>query len=177
MFGVMRTLGLAFGLLGGVFASQGPEFSQQYGQRLGGAIDELRRVVAAFDADAARAGQNRDAAVARMRTDADGFIRDRGEAARVDAERLGRLERQRTAFTEAKGPLARLAAIALEPDYALARATYVDYRPAVPTTEEGLLTALVGFLAGWGVFRLLTSGVRRLGEMRAVRRAARPQPA
>lgn len=177
MFGVLRTLGLAFGLLGGVIASQGPEFSQQYAQRLGGTVDELRRVVASFDADAARAGQNRDGAVARMRTDADGFIRDRGEAARADAERLGRLERQRTAFAEAKGPLARLGAIALEPDQALARATYVDYRPAVPTTEEGFLTALVGFLVGWGVFRLLTSGARRLRDMRAARRTGRPQPA
>ena len=177
MFGVLRTLGLAFGLLGGVIASQGPEFSQQYAQRLGGTLDELRRVVAAFDADAARAGQNREAAVSRMTSDSDTFIRDRGAAARGDAERLGRLERQKAAFAEAKGPLSRLGVIALEPDPALARATYVDYRPAVPTTEEGLLTSLVGFLAGWGVFRLLTSGARRVRDIRAARRTGRPQPA
>lgn len=177
MFGVLRTLGLAFGLLGGVIASQGPEFAQQYAQRLGGTVDELRRVVSAFDADAARAGQSRDGAVSRMRSDADRFIRDRGEAARGDVERLDRLERQKAAFAEASGPLARLGVIALEPDPTLAQATYVDYRPAVPTTEEGLLTALVGFLGGWGVFRLLTSGVRRMREMRTARRTGRPEPA
>ncbi|MEM9851772.1 MAG: DUF2937 family protein, partial [Pseudomonadota bacterium] len=36
--------------------SQFPEFSQQYVQRLGGAVDELRRVAADFDASARAAG-------------------------------------------------------------------------------------------------------------------------
>ena len=54
----MRALGrLIVGLAaagGALTASQLPEFTQQYRQRLGGAVDELLRVVADFDADAAR---------------------------------------------------------------------------------------------------------------------------
>ena len=55
---IARTVGLAFGLLGGLVASQAPEFGQQYRQRLGGAIDELNRVVARFDEDARRPGRS-----------------------------------------------------------------------------------------------------------------------
>src|SRR5918997_1279123 len=35
---IARTMAAALGLVGGVVASQGPEFAQQYRQRLGGAI-------------------------------------------------------------------------------------------------------------------------------------------
>ena len=47
-------------------ASQFPEYSQQYVQRLGGAVDELRLVVADFDKSAAGVGLSRDAALASM---------------------------------------------------------------------------------------------------------------
>ena len=49
-----NTMTMAFGLAGALTLSQAPEFAQQYRQRLGGALDELRRVVADFDADAAK---------------------------------------------------------------------------------------------------------------------------
>ena len=49
-----RRLAVAIGLLFALIGAQGPEFSQQYRQRLGGALDELSRIVAEFDADAAR---------------------------------------------------------------------------------------------------------------------------
>jgi hypothetical protein len=42
-----------------VFAAlfgQAPEFAQQYAQRLGGAIDELDRIVRHFDEDSRRSG-------------------------------------------------------------------------------------------------------------------------
>ena len=54
----MRLLGrlivIVAAALGGVGASQLPEFAQQYRQRLGGALEELTRIVAEFDASAAR---------------------------------------------------------------------------------------------------------------------------
>ena len=55
---MLRWLGrLAVGIAaaaGALTASQLPEFAQQYRQRLGGALEELRQVVADFDADAER---------------------------------------------------------------------------------------------------------------------------
>ena len=51
-----RRLALAIALIAGLIGSQGPEFAQQYRQRIGGALDELRRIVAEFDAEAASEG-------------------------------------------------------------------------------------------------------------------------
>ena len=53
---MIRTLTLAGALAGAVSLSQFPEFSQQYLQRLSGAVDELRGLVLAFDATAGAAG-------------------------------------------------------------------------------------------------------------------------
>lgn len=162
MFRVLRTLGLALGLFGGVIGAQGPEFAQQYSQRLGGTVDELRRVVSTFEKDAAETGNTREGAVDRLRRNEDALVARRGEAARYDIERLGRLTEQQQALASAGGPLGRLVALIRNPDMTLARATYQDYQPAVPTTADGLIAGFLGFLATWAGWRVLADLVRRL---------------
>lgn len=171
MLRVFRTLGLALGLLGGAIAAQGPEFAQQYAQRLGGTLDELRRVVAGFEADAAATGHTREGAVDRLRGDTDALVARRGESARSDIARLKDLTAQQQALAEAGGPLGRLAALVRDPDLPLARATYQDYTPAIPTTTDGLVAGLLGFLATWAGWRLLSDLGRRM-----VPRRRRPVP-
>ena len=151
---IARTLGLAFGLMGGIVASQAPEYAQQYRQRLGGAVDELRRSVARFDADAQATGQSREAAIAQLRDNPQDLVRRRGDAMHADVDRLARLERQRQDFTTA-GPFGRLGVLVRDADTDLARAAYRDFEPAMPVTSEGLIAALVGFVAGWAVSRLI----------------------
>ena len=146
---IARTVGLAFGLLGGLVASQAPEFGQQYRQRLGGAIDELNRVVTRFDEDARATGQERDSAIDQLRQNPDRLTSLQGAAMRANIERRDRLEGQRQAFAEA-GPFARLGLLLREGDTDLARAAYRDFEPAVPTTQEGFVTAAIGFLLGYG---------------------------
>ena len=63
---ILRALTLAGGLAGGAVTSQFPEYSQQYLQRLGGAVDALGQVTADFDASAQAVGLSRDAALAQM---------------------------------------------------------------------------------------------------------------
>ena len=60
---IARALTLVGGLAGGLSLSQFPEYSQQYIQRLSGAVDELTLFVAEFDADAASVGMSREAAL------------------------------------------------------------------------------------------------------------------
>ena len=60
-----RTLSLFGGLALGLALSQFPEYAQQYTQRLGGAVDELRAVTRQFDAAATAAGLSREQALAR----------------------------------------------------------------------------------------------------------------
>ncbi len=158
---VARTLAVAFGLFGGVVASQGPEFAQQYRQRLGGAVDELRRVITRFDEDARATGQGREEAIAQLRQNPDRLTSLQGEAVRANVQRLDRLERQRQSFVEA-GPFSRLTLLLREGDIDLARAAYHDFEPAVPATNEGLIAALFGFLGAYGLSRLIGIPLRRL---------------
>lgn len=167
MFRVLRTLGLALGVLAGIVGAQGPEFAQQYGQRLAGTVDELRRVVAGFEADATATGYTRDSAIARLRGDPDALVARRGAAARADLDRLAGLTARRAALETAGGPLGRLAALIRDPDLGLARATYEDYRPAIPTTADGLVAGFLGFLAAWAGWRVLCDLGRRLFRRRA----------
>ena len=171
MFRIFRTLGLALGLIGGAVAAQAPEFAQQYAQRLGGAADELRRAIATLESDARASGTTRDGAVERLRTNPDGLVARRGEAAQADIARLARLSAQQQALASATSPLGRTVAVIRDPDLAIASATFQDYQPAVPTTADGLTAGLLGFLAAWGGWRILSD----LG-LRAARRRPR-QPA
>ncbi len=143
-----RILALAIGLMAGLAASQGPEFAQQYRQRLGGAIDELRRVATRFESDAQMSGLSREAAITRLREQAEPLARSQGDAMERIGERLGALEAQRDAFAEA-GPFSRLLVMLHRIDPGLARATYLDFEPAWPATAEGLATGGAGFAAGW----------------------------
>ena len=162
---IARILALSLGLFTGLAASQAPEFAQQYRQRIGGAIDELRRVTARFDENARAENLTREQAIARLSVQDDPVARRQGPAAAEIVDRLGRLERQRDAVAEA-GPFVRLAALARGFDGPLARATYLDFEPAWPATTEGLVTGGAGFILGWGLFRFVLRGLGRLGRLR-----------
>lgn len=143
-----RIAAMGMGLLGALTASQGPEFAQQYQQRLGGAIDELETVVARFDEGATAVGLAREDALARLEENPDGLVRSQGEAARATAARLERL-RADAARLAAAGDLGRVVTLARVADPGLARAAYLAYRPAVPVTAEGALAAGLGFVLLW----------------------------
>jgi len=158
---IARTMAVALGLFGGIAASQGPEFAQQYRQRLGGAIDELRRVVQRFEADAGANGHSREAAIGRLQTNPDDLVSRQGTAMRGNVERLERLERHRQAFVDA-GPFQRLWVTVRDGDLDLMEATYRDFEAALPATQEGVVAAGAGFLGGWGITLLIGSMFRRL---------------
>jgi hypothetical protein len=163
---ILRRVVFFLALLLGVAASQVPEFAQQYRQRLGGAIDELARVIGEFDADAARISLTREAGIDRLVANADTFVRQRGEQVRSDVERVARLEKQLTSYAEA-GPFWRLGVFArsYEPD--IARRAAENFEPAVPVTSEGLFTAVAGFLAGWLGGRALIAPIQRRRRLKA----------
>lgn len=147
-----RTVALAGGLVGAMGLSQFPEFSQQYRQRLGGAVDELRVVVADFDASAAEAGLSRDEAFAQMVGSA--FLEARAADMRRVIARSERLSADLAALDGA-GPFLRLYEVGRFHDgFILARA-WQAYRPALPLTFEGLTMAGMGALAGFGGVRLV----------------------
>ncbi len=159
--GVMKkTTLLAVGLGGAVAGSQVPEFAQQYRQRIGGAIDELKPMVQRFDAEAQAVGLDRTAALARLQQSAEPIAKGRGLATADLVARLDRLEDQQSAMRSA-GPFQRIGVLFEAPDPQLMRGTWRDFEPAIPTTLEGALTAGAGFLGGAGLLTLLLAPFRR----------------
>ncbi len=147
-------------------ASQAPEFAQQYRQRLNGALDELSRIVARFDADAAAEGLDRDAALAAYEGVPSTFLQRRGESVRLDLARLESLSRH-AAELERTAATWRPLVVAREADGALLRGTWGQYVPAVPFDMAGALYAGLGFLA---------SALAGFLGLRTLRIGRRPQP-
>ena len=167
-----RRLAAAIGLLFALLGMQGPEFTQQYRQRLGGAVDELKRVVSAFDADAARQSVTPVEAIARLEGNPDPLAQARGAAIENDIARRDKLQNALDAMQGA-GPIQRVAALALDFDPSIANDTFQNFEPAAPLTSEALLAGALGMVVGWGGTHICAWPIRRRRqERREMRRAA-----
>ncbi len=155
---MVRILAMAGGIAGAVALSQFPEFSQQYVQRLSGAVDELRGVTLAFDTSARVAGMSRNEALAQLHGGS--FQDSLREDLRMRLTRYDRLNADYQALAGAL-PLERLARFYHIRDRELVRRTYDAYQPAVPVSSEGLVFAGIGYAGGWLVVSLLLGAVFR----------------
>ena len=149
-------VGLVFALLG----TQWPEFSQQYRQRLGGALDELTRELDAFASTAAAQSLTPDEALKRLDADPDPLAKARADAVREDEARKRRDADALEAMKEA-GPLARLGVMLRDFDPDVAAGAYQAYEPAVPLGKEGWVVGIVGFAFGWVCTHATAWPVRR----------------
>lgn len=170
---IFRTLVVVAGLAGAVTASQAPELMQQYTQRLGGAANELSRVIERFDTDAASEGLTRQDALARYGASPDRFINRRGVSMRVAVERYERITTLREQLREAT-LLERPVLLVRHRDRAVFDGTLEDYRPAVPTSVEGAIYAFAGFVAGAAAMGLLLLVFRVVWRWIRPRRPMRP---
>ncbi len=161
---IIRAIALAGGLAVSVGASQFPEYSQQYMQRLSGAVDALSGVVAQFDADAAGLGLSRAEALDQLRAGGRmgqaraismGYVLERHQSLSQDLVVL----RESTVF----GKMLNLNHFM---DLDLARDAWADFKPAVPLSTTGLTLAGLGFLAGYGGVSGAAIGVARLRRRR-----------
>jgi len=151
-----RSFAILGGLLLGVVLSQFPEYAQQYTQRLGGAVDELRTITVDFDAGATAAGLTRAEALARYEHSPDTFLAGRGQSMSATFVRYGKLS---AALQEIRGADAwqRLQLLPAYLDTDVGARTLADFKPAVPVTMEGLLYAAAGFVVGYILFSALFS--------------------
>ncbi len=162
---LIRTISLATAILGAIAGAQLPEVMQQYQQRLGGATDEVAAIVDRFDRDAATNKISRDDALAQLRGSGDDLVRRRGIDMEMNIQRLSSLRQQRE---DMRGDyLSRTLYFLGHADPVLLKETLKVYKPAVPTTAEGLFSALAGFVAGWWILRLIAWPFRRWKEVRA----------
>jgi hypothetical protein len=160
---IRRSVAMFVGGLGAVGASQAPEFAQQYAQRLGGALDELRIIVENFDQDASRTGLSREGGLQRLEGSSDTFVVRRGQSMRETLRRYETLKAQKTAM-EAPDVITRVQAMVKDYDPMVAAQAARSFRPALPLTLEGLFFGLIGFLGGAvvGGITALPMGRRKL---------------
>lgn len=167
MGAVRQAMIFAAALAGGISMSQAPEFAQQYRQRIGGAIEELQRVVAEFDRDASANGMTRSEALA-AHAGAQPLFRDRGRSMETTIGRLDLLTRQQIEF-ETASPLAEPLML-MQGDRVLLAGVWRDFQPAVPVTLSGLGWGVAGFglaaALAWSVFLGVRRGFRALFSAR-----------
>ncbi len=172
-----KLLGFGEGLLdrmlcvvGAVGFSQAPEFMQQYMQRLGGHLDEARRQLMQFEQAAAQSGLTLQRFIAQTSTNADTAVAKLGGVMTRTVTRVDSLESAQTALQNASiwtRPFVFLRHL----DSSIAHGTWSIFKPAVPTTAEGLVYALLGMLVLIGLYHFgIKYPVSRL-------RTKHPQPA
>ena len=132
-------------ILGAVAFCQLPEFIQQYLQRLGGHLDEARRQVAVFQSSATQFKLTLPQFIERTSSNGDPAVAQLGGVMQGAVERVDHLAAAEAALRNAslwEKPFVFFAHL----DRSIASATLEVYRPAVPTTVEGLVYAAAGMI-------------------------------
>jgi hypothetical protein len=143
------------------------------GTVLGGHLDEARRQLAQFKNVAADSGLSLDQFIAQTNANTDAAVAKLGDVMSDASARVAHLETAQAAISEAS-PLMRPFAFLRHVDAEIANATWSIYKPAVPTTLEGLLYALLGM----AVLLALYHGLIKVPLTRMLtRRAAKRTPA
>lgn len=150
---------LIFGLVGAALLSQFPEFFQQYTQRLGGRLDEVRTQVEALEQRASASGKTLNAYLEQFLVSRDRDVQQEGRALAVLVQRRAAMVTAYSALTDASR-FWRARAFAEHVDMDIAKATARDYQPATPLTAESAVYSGAGFGAG-GVAYSLLFGWRR----------------
>jgi hypothetical protein len=132
-------------LLGAMGFCQLPEFIQQYLQRLGGHLDEARRQLAQFEAVAAQSKLTLTQFIERTSTNTDEAVARLAAVMQNCVDRVAELTTAESALRDAslwEKPFVFFRHL----DRSIASATLDVYRPAVPTTLEGLIYAAAGMI-------------------------------
>ena len=147
MFFVRRTLVFVTVASCGALFSQAPEFTQQYRQRLGGAIDELTIIIQNFDEQANHEGLDRQGALNVYAASREEFLRRQGDALRRSFARYQSLSDQSQDLSAAS-PILRPLLVAQRPDRTIVANSWRDFGPALPVSVAGAVWAGFGMLAG-----------------------------
>jgi hypothetical protein len=149
-----------FAFLFAIGFSQVPAFLQEYQQRLGGAVDELRSVVEEDRASARRNGVTLQRLIEDHRQSARPTVRATGVAIGARVERLAVLEKAADRLAAASA-LERPWVFLRTVDRPIAQGTWTEFKPTltldIPYGAAGVLAGLlVNGLLGWAL-----SGWRR----------------
>lgn len=137
-----------------LLSSQAPEFAQQYRQRLGGAVDELKIIVADFDNDAKKLGLSRQQALQQLNAAKEAFFNARGARMQKTINRYSDLSAQLSTY-DSLNPAMRPVALFTAFDEQLLHGTWQNYQAAVPVNLFAAIWTVLGGLFGWLLIRAL----------------------
>ncbi len=158
-------------VVGAVLCSQLPEFIQQYVQRLGGHLDEARRQLGQFQKIAAKSGLTFDQLMAKSRDASEATVARLGQLMHESVVRVDALAAADAAIRDAS-IFSRPFVFLHHVDFSIARATGSVFKPAVPTTVEGMLYAGFGMLLILALYHgAVRYPVRRAWRRRKARQA------
>jgi hypothetical protein len=160
-------------VLGTVIFSQIPEFMQQYLQRLGGHLDEARRQVEQFHRTATQSGLTLAKLIEQTTTNTDPAVAKLGGVMTEAMTRVDTLEAAQAALQHSS-LWSRPFVFLQQLDPTIAHATWTIFKPAVPTTVEGLVYSLCGMLVLLTAYHLgIKLPVSRAWSRRSLRKNAR----
>lgn len=138
---------------GAIGFAQGPEFIQQYLQRLGGHVDEARRQVEQFRHAAEQSGVSLDKLISQTNAVSDPAVAKLGGVMTEATTRLQSLESSQAAIEHASA-LERPLVFIRNMDTDIAHATWSVFKPALPVTMEGIAYGIVGLIAILAIYHL-----------------------
>jgi Protein of unknown function (DUF2937) len=120
-----------------------------------------KRIVAQFDAAAAREGLTPPQAVGRLEQNAEPLAREQGQDMVQTIARADRLEEELKEMQSA-GPLERIYVMAKDLDPEIAGHSLDDYEPASPLSFEAVMAAGLAAIGGWAGTHLVAWPIRRV---------------
>jgi len=130
----------------GIAMSQFPAFTQQYQQRLGGTVDELRVLTQEFDRAAADQNMSREEALTAFPNTV--FLGVPVRELEGSFERFDRLSEDLQILEDADA-MGRFTSFLHMTDNELVQNTWVEYRISVPQTSDGFIFAVIGAMGGF----------------------------
>ena len=151
----------ALAIVGSITLAQFPQFYSQYLQRLGGHLDEARRIVTEYSETAASFNLSLQEYVGIHLTASNPILQSTGTIIDNSLARLAALENSFQALAE--GTLFNRWWLFIENlDPAIFRQTCSQYTPGLPLTIESLIYALAGLLITWGIYQVIKSTIKKL---------------
>lgn len=161
---------------GAVLFSQAPEFMQQYLQRLGGALGQAKHQLQEFQNVATQTGRTFLELVAHSKASADAAMAKLGGVMEAASVKVAQLSAAEAAIREAT-PFTRPFAFLRHVDAQIMQDTWTIFKPAVPTTMEGLMYAAAGLVILLGVYHgFVRYPIARAWQRRQAAKVKPPAP-
>ena len=131
------------GVIGAVIFAQIPQFIAQYMQRLGGHVDELKRIITKYTTDAQAHKLTLEAYIQKHLNSSLDIFKTTGQTMQENLIRFNNLHQSLTDLTNA-APYAKFFLFIKNIELSIAKAVYKDFTPGIPATYEGLAYAVIG---------------------------------